>query len=279
MQISVILPAYNAEKTLLRAIKSTIRGLRPHDELIVIDDASCDATPELLAGLLDPRIKVIRNSENKGLANSLNLAIEAASHETIARMDADDICLPWRFEVQRRVFASKRPDLLFGAVIFSTRHFTLPMVHTFVNRYLPGSLARALAVSCLLAHPTMMGSRAALTSLGGYRNVVAEDYDLWLRAARAGKLFMRHWAPVIIYRKTSDSLSATDSKRADHLLHLETLQGELFESQLSQINHEDSLVAMRRYRKELIWRDPLLRLETGVLSDPLAQRGGRNEEN
>lgn len=97
-QLSVILPAYNAQSFIKEAIASVLNQTYSNFELIVINDGSIDCTEEIILSFKDPRIKYIKNETNLKLIKTLNKGVDLAIGEYIARMDADDICLPTRFE-------------------------------------------------------------------------------------------------------------------------------------------------------------------------------------
>lgn len=92
--LSVYTCAYNSAKTIGATITSVLSVLRPNDEYIIIDDGSNDNTLEEIAKFRDPRIKIISNQTNMGLASSSNRAINKARGKYIMRVDADDILLP-----------------------------------------------------------------------------------------------------------------------------------------------------------------------------------------
>jgi len=100
--ISVIMPCYNAGKFLREAIESILNQSYTHFELLAINDGSTDSTLQILEeyAAKDSRIRVITNEENIKLIRTLNKGIDLAQGEYIARMDADDISLPNRFEVE-----------------------------------------------------------------------------------------------------------------------------------------------------------------------------------
>src|SRR5437016_3101798 len=99
-RIAVVLPVYNAEQYIGAAITSVLAQTFTDFELVVIDDGSEDRTGEVLTGFSDPRLRVLRFPENRGLVSALNAGIRESASEFIARMDADDICMPLRFERQ-----------------------------------------------------------------------------------------------------------------------------------------------------------------------------------
>ena len=94
--ITIILPVYNSEKTIKRAVKSIINQTHIYWELILIDDGSIDSTISIIKKIKDHRIKKIFFKNNKGLVEALNAGISLSQGSFIARMDADDISFPER---------------------------------------------------------------------------------------------------------------------------------------------------------------------------------------
>lgn len=99
-RISVIMPVFNAEKYIEEAVKSICNQTLGNFELIVVDDCGNDSSMEIISAIKDDRIKILHNSENKGIAYSRNRALEACTGEYIAIMDDDDISLPYRLQCQ-----------------------------------------------------------------------------------------------------------------------------------------------------------------------------------
>jgi glycosyltransferase involved in cell wall biosynthesis len=89
-KISVIIPVFNRRHEVLRAIASTLAQTLPPDEILVVDDASTDGTPEAVTALQEPRIRLIRHARNRGAAAARNTGIEAAQGDWIAFLDSDD---------------------------------------------------------------------------------------------------------------------------------------------------------------------------------------------
>lgn len=98
MLVSVVLPAYNAELYLKEAIDSVLSQTFTDFELIILNDGSIDRTEEIILSYNDSRIVYVKNEKNLGLIGTLNKGINLAKGKYIARMDADDICLPERFK-------------------------------------------------------------------------------------------------------------------------------------------------------------------------------------
>src|SRR3954447_2265523 len=96
--VSVGMPVFNVEKTILEAVESIRCQTFTDWELLVIDNGSTDGTRELLAGISDPRVRVITHDENVGLGQRLNEAVAQARGEYFARLDGDDISYPERLQ-------------------------------------------------------------------------------------------------------------------------------------------------------------------------------------
>ncbi|RAN79314.1 hypothetical protein B5P43_15495 [Bacillus sp. SRB_336] len=214
-----MIPVKNGMPYLKSTIASTLFAMPRDSELLVMDDGSTDGTGEFLAGVRDKRLRVFRNEESVGVAAAGTALLGHASGEHVARMDGDDICLPWRFSVERR--ALKGADIVFSPMLLISAR-NLPFRPRLERGLSVESVPLHLLLGNCLANPTMYGTRAALESLGGYQKTHAEDYDMWLRAATLG-LRMRRLdvLPTIAYRRHSSQLSRSrpwDRKSDDVVL-------------------------------------------------------------
>jgi len=108
--ISVVLSTYNDEKYIEESIQSILGQTFQNFEFIIINDGSCDNTESIIKQFKDERIIYIKNEKNLGLPTSLNIGLHIARGKYIARMDADDISLPKRFQVQLR-FMERNQDI------------------------------------------------------------------------------------------------------------------------------------------------------------------------
>jgi len=213
-RISVLMPVRNGERFLKRALKSTLRALGESDELLVFDDASQDRTAEILDVEVDPRLKVIRVQDQVGIGRGLNILLAHASGRYIARMDADDICLPWRFDRQLSQMKKGNFEILFGAAIyFGLKTPGIPVHLKAMNTKL---FVAALTEWCPGIHPTMFAKREVFDSGLRYSEDPQEDYELWLRLALQDWSFSRDSWPILCYRVHSKQVSK--SKR--HALSL-----------------------------------------------------------
>lgn len=186
-KISVIMPAYNAEKYIREAIDSILAQTYTDFEFIIIDDASTDATASIVESYTDERIRFFRNDNNMGVANTLNRGLDLAVGEYIARMDSDDISLPERFAKQVE-FMDTHPDVavcgsgieIFGAMS-GRRTFSESSEQLKVD----------LLFSSCFAHPSVI-MRASVVGPNALHYDSAfskmEDYDLWCRIAEEHKL-------------------------------------------------------------------------------------------
>lgn len=180
--ISVILPAYNAEKTIYDAIESILNQSYGDWELIIINDGCKDRTKEIIFGFDDERIRYFENDGNKGLIYTLNRALKLANGGYVARMDADDISLPNRFEDQLAYLIDNNLDLI-GCETMHIDEFGSVLLDKANSAYSPNTISKCLRYDNCIAHPTWLGKKEVFTQLGGYRNIHScEDYDFLLRA-------------------------------------------------------------------------------------------------
>ncbi|MDI6852071.1 MAG: glycosyltransferase [Deltaproteobacteria bacterium] len=182
--VSVIMAAYNAEKTIGAAIRSILGQTHQNLELIIVDDASRDRTVEVIHSFSDPRLVLLRNRANIKQGLSRNIAIDAAKGEFIAVIDADDLSLPTRLQKQVEFLVS-HPEVdvvgsnsyLFndsGAILggLVNKGQTHQELTARIDRKIP------------LTHPTIMG-RAEWFRKYRYRQYPrSQDRDLFLRSYR-----------------------------------------------------------------------------------------------
>ncbi|MEX0777515.1 MAG: glycosyltransferase [Phycisphaeraceae bacterium] len=207
--ISVVLPVYNGQRYLAAAVSSVLMQSMKDFELIVIDDGSTDGSLAILEGLArrDQRVRLV-SRENRGLVATLNEGISLARAPFIARMDADDICLPQRLARQWAFLQANAAVVCVGGYYQLMdqrgRHLTTmtpPSDHAGLEREL-------LAGHTPLCHPSAMMRAQAVRAVGGYdpAMMLAEDLDLWLRLGEIGRLAVLP-EPVIRYRLHGESVS------------------------------------------------------------------------
>ena len=186
--ISVLLPAYNAERYILQSVQSVLGQTFEDFELVVVDDCSTDGTSGILASVTDPRLRVIRNPVNLGVVGTLNRAMSAARGRLIARTDADDYCLPTRF-AQQVAFLDQHPDvLLAGTRMFNLEDGTVTQNPRVADTD-PQVLRWQQHITNRVGHPSMMFRAEVVSRLGTYLREdlkYAEDYDFTHRVLRIG---------------------------------------------------------------------------------------------
>jgi len=213
--ISVVIPAYNAERYLSAAVESVLSQTFGDFEVILVDDGSADGTLSIAQGLArrDSRLRVI-SRPNTGLTTALNDGIAASGGRFIARMDADDICMPQRFERQLSFLQSHPEVVAVGGRVAMIDPDGLPIATAFFLRTHEEIDAANLAGRCAMAHPTVMMRRDALERVGGYKfPSPAEDLDLWLRLGEIGTLANLPEV-LLLYRQHPASVSLTAGSKA-----------------------------------------------------------------
>ncbi len=114
--ISVILPTYNRERTILRAVRSVLEQTFSDIELILVDDGSSDSTADVLKAVTDYRLRLIKTESNMGACAARNLGIAAAQGEWVAFQDSDDFWHPEKLEKQMAALSNHRADIVFCAM-------------------------------------------------------------------------------------------------------------------------------------------------------------------
>lgn len=181
--ISVLMSVRDGAPWVAEAVASVLAQTDGDWELIVIDDGSTDATPDLLAAVRDARLRVHRQAPS-GLTPALNRALALARAELIARLDADDRALPERF-ARQRAFLAARPEvglLGTGAREIDGAGRDVRVVRPPTD---DAAIRRVLIRANPFVHSSVMARRALVERAGGYdeRLPVAQDYDLWMRMA------------------------------------------------------------------------------------------------
>jgi len=205
--ISVVMAVRNGERFVKAALDSVLS--EPFGEFIVVDDGSCDATPRILDAVDDARFRVIRR-RGRGLASSLACAVSAARGPLIARMDADDLCLPGRFSAQVD-FLNRRPDVAVvgtAARVIDENGACIGERHPLVERF--QDLERGFASGGILVHGSVMMRRQALLFAGNYNPhyLRCEDHELWTRMVMRGLNLQCLDVVLYAHRKWSRQMSA-----------------------------------------------------------------------
>ena len=215
VKISVIMSVYNGEEYLAEAIDSVLDQSFKDFELIVINDCSTDKTAELLEKYqaLDARVKVHTNEVNLRLPSSLNKAISLAEGKYIARMDADDICMPDRFEKQY-AFMEAHPDVALSSCRFMTLKKGVVASGGCGGRTDNESIKAMLLVTNPILHPGIIAKAEVIRELGYDKTFTCtEDMEIWSRFVTSGHKIELQPEYLMIYRLHDKQITETTRER------------------------------------------------------------------
>src|SRR3989344_285670 len=213
--VSVIMPVYNSESFVKKSVSSVLNKTYRKFELIIVNDASTDKSLAIVKSFQDPRVKIINNVKQVGVAAALNRGLHFAKGRLIARMDADDIALRNRFSVKVK-FLRKYPDVvLIGTWVTiineqgrKIKIKKLPedsqKIKSHILRYNP------------FIHSTIMLRKSVLDSVGSYseRYNGAEDYDLFLKVVSTYKTANIN-KPLLQYRISKSAVTFKQLKKVE----------------------------------------------------------------
>ena len=227
--VSVIMPVYNGRRYVKEAVDSVLAQTFTNFEFIIVDDGSNDGTDEILRqyAAADKRIRIITRT-NQGVTRSLNEGLAVATGTLIARMDADDISMPTRFEKQVRFLDAHSEHVLVGCRCLLVDPDGFPICekrdialhHEQIDRSL-------LKMMWPLVHPAVMMRASAIKQIGNYdpRYRTNQDHDLFLRLAEVGKLanlpeillrYRQHFQSVGFTKVASQANTVVEIVKAAH---------------------------------------------------------------
>jgi len=203
-RISVIIPAYNAQRYLAEAVESVLTQTFTDFECVVVDDGSTDRTQPILheLGQRDGRLRSIRIPHG-GIVEALNAGVNEARGDLIARMDADDVCLPRRLARQLRYMDDHPECVALGTAVMLVDPYGSTLWEIGVkpeHEQIDADLLKGNGWA--LFHPTALLRKAPMLAVGGYRPEYqwSEDIDLFLRLAEVGRL-ANLTEPLLHYRQ------------------------------------------------------------------------------
>jgi glycosyltransferase involved in cell wall biosynthesis len=264
VRVSVIMPAYNAAGTIGRAVTSALRQTEPHLEVIIIDDASTDATVAITERLAmqDGRVRVLRQPINRGPAAARNRGLDCARGEWVALLDADDEFVPHRVARLMALADDRGADIVADNLLLCQDTGRRPETAMISRAVLPEarwmSAAEFVAgnigsrytprVSFGFMQPLI---RRSFLEMNGLRyeeqNRFGEDFLLSLSCLLAGA---RWWiTPEPLYRYTVRFGTATDVQSAADLLRIRTIEQTLLSSHPMVAADPKLAVALRRHKQ------------------------------
>jgi len=225
--ISIIMPAFNAEKYIKEAINSILSQTYSNFELIIIDDGSRDNTSSIIESYNDKRIVFIKNEKNLGIVDSRNKGIACSKGKYIACMDSDDIALPLRLEIQYDFMENNQDIGLCGgqAISFGSGRKRKPMLTSSFCHY---DIAFDLLFKCPFIHPTIFIRKDILVKHKiVYEKVSTEDYQLYARLLKYTK-FINLPETLIYYRRHDFQFTANggsdDSSKSIALAQMSVIE-------------------------------------------------------
>jgi len=178
---------YNGKEYLRQAIESILNQTYQNFECIIIDDCSTDSSLKIINSYDDSRIKVLHNNLNFGLSRSLNIGLSLSQGDYIARMDADDISLPQRFDVLKR-YMDNNPDV---GICGSWAETIEKSPRKLTPDCSPENIRTELFFHNIIIHPSVIIRKSVLEGNHLEYNeklLFAQDYDLWVKCSKYTKI-------------------------------------------------------------------------------------------
>lgn len=187
--VSVVIPSRNRWRLLRTTLDGVLRQEDVDLEVIVVDDGSDDETPERLSAITDPRLRVYRNDEGRGVAKARNTGIEAAGGEWLAFLDDDDLWSPRKLRIQVDTVLADNSDWVLGAAVVVDEQrqmigVEVPQPVDDIPRLLLTFNAVPAGCSGVMARTDL------IRKVGGFdeRMRIFADWDLWIRLSVGGRL-------------------------------------------------------------------------------------------
>ena len=187
-KVSVIIPTYNREKTILRAINSVLNQTYKNLEVLVIDDGSTDGTVALVNSIEDERLKYVVLEQNGGPSNARNVGVQMAEGEWIAFQDSDDCWHENKLEVQME-YAKIHPKIsmiycMYRINFINGKTMIIPVES--LSDIKEGDMLKTLLKKNVIGTPTIMVRRENFLSIGGFDTSykALEDWEYVIRFAK-----------------------------------------------------------------------------------------------
>lgn len=191
-RVSVVMPIYNSERYLLKAIRSIQWQTFGEFELLLLDDGSNDGSPEIAKACANQDSRIVFVAGNhRGVVAGRNAGVDLAKNDLVAMMDSDDVSLPTRLSSQLQYMEAHPECCAVGTQAmridedgFPIEEWRVPESHLEIDRHHMTDGGGAII------NPSVMMRKRAVVKVGGYRSGYdsSEDYDLFLRLAEVGSL-------------------------------------------------------------------------------------------
>lgn len=238
--VSVIIPTYNRDGSLQRAIRSVLCQTFSDLEVLVIDDASTVNVEGIVGGFSDKRIGYVRHSHNKGVAAAKNTGIRMATGQYIAFLDDDDVYVERKIERQLEIFEESPPSV--GLVYCSAAYVTED--NRFLRKKDTGNRSSDVSYHIDNIGPTPLIRKVCFDEIGLFDESFRcfEDWDMWLRISRR-----------FDFKATSEPLYVdirhSSSQISDNLLVIMKFLEKLFRKHANTLEHLPRNTKRRMYSK------------------------------
>ncbi|MCK4801228.1 MAG: glycosyltransferase [Anaerolineales bacterium] len=219
VQVSVLLPCFNAEATIQEALSSLLAQSFTDFEVLCVDDGSTDNTVSILEdwSRRDPRFVVVRQN-HRGIIQTANRGLSLCRTPIILRMDADDRCHPDRIKLQKGYLDENSDIAVVGSLVEGFPEGQIgegfELYYKWLNSLINhADITREIFVESPLANPSTAIRKSWILSAGGYQDHGwPEDYDLWLRLYLAGAKFAKIPRVLLAWREHPGRLTHLDSR-------------------------------------------------------------------
>jgi len=204
-KVSIIMPAYNAEKTIYESINSVLTQTYQHWELIIVDDASKDKTAEIIVGFAknDNRIRFFTNDNNQGVATTRNTGIKQATGKYLAFLDSDDLWRNDKLAKQTHLMEETNAEISYtGTAYINTAGESSKYVLRAKSKFTYKELLRRNIMSC----SSVMVQRDSMIEFP--QGFMHEDYAVWLQIVKKVGHACGIDEPLLIYRMGEATKSA-----------------------------------------------------------------------
>lgn len=202
MNVTILMPVYNAEKYIEKTIESILKQTYKDFEFLIIDDGSQDKSLVIINKFKDSRIKVLKNEINRGLIFSLNKGLNEAKGKYVVRIDSDDICVKERVEKQINYMEKNPTVALVGcnAKMFLSNY---PCIKKKSNLPLDNkSIKCKLLFESALIHPGVVIRKEVLKKYQlkySEEDQGIEDYGLWIKISKLKEYKIENLREVLLY--------------------------------------------------------------------------------
>ena len=275
-RVSVLMTTYNGARTIRDSIDSVLRQSFTDFELVVVDDASTDATPTILAGIDDPRLRILHPGRNLGVVGARNFGFVACRAAYVAAHDHDDLSRPERL-AQQVALLDAEPGIVLAATeveLEQNGHLS----HS--GHAAPGdplAMRWLLLVDNPLTWSSIMVRADAVRRLGQFvrpEYKLADDFDLYHRLLREGGI-ARLNAPLVVYRWHGSNTARANRERL--MANAAKILSEAYAPLLGDDAEDAAVLVLRHLSHRQPATDPATLHRLGTCLERLLERVLRGE--